>query len=70
MTDVQDDMKRLVLVRLEMLPKDKKMSIGSSGEFTRDEMISHVQTGDEMGKKIIQIEMEFLQALKKGVLYG
>ena len=70
MTNLQEDIKKLVLARLEMLPSNKKMSIGSSGEFSRDEMIDHVKKGDALGKKIIEIEMEFLQALKKGALYG
>ncbi|HIH15564.1 MAG: hypothetical protein QT08_C0020G0033 [archaeon GW2011_AR17] len=70
MTDLQEAMKKLVLARLEMLPNNKKMSIGSSGEFSRDEMIEHVKKGDALGKKIIEIEMEFLQALKKRALYG
>lgn len=69
MTEIQNDIKRLVLARLEMLPRDKKMSIGSSGELSRDQMISHVKDGDEIGKKIIQVEMDFLQALKNGRLY-
>lgn len=69
MTEIQNDIKKLVLARLEMLPKDKKMSIGSSGEFSRDQMISHVKEGDEIGKKIIQIEMDFVQAFKKGIFY-
>lgn len=70
MTDLQEDIKKLVLARLEMLPSNRKMSIGSSGDFSRDEMIEHVKKGDALGKKIIEIEMEFLQALKKGALYA
>lgn len=69
MTGLQEDIKKLILARLEVLPKDKKMSIGSSGELSRDEMIEHVKNGDVVGKKIIQIELEFLQALKTGALY-
>lgn len=69
MTELNEDIKKLVLARLEMLPTNRKMSIGSSGELSREDMISHVKAGDSIGKKIIEIEMDFLQALKKGRLY-
>lgn len=62
-----EEIKKIVIARLETLPPDKKISIGSSGEFTRDEIIERVEKGDEIGKKMIQVEMEFLRALKNGI---
>lgn len=63
-----EEIKKIVIARLETLPPDKKISIGSSGEFTRDEIIERVEKGDEIGKKMIQVEMEFLRALKNGIV--
>ena len=63
----QEEIKKLALIRLEMLPSDKKISIGSSGEFSRDELIKRVEKGDEIGQKIIEIELEFLREFKKGL---
>lgn len=63
----EEEIKNLVITRLEVLPKDKKISIGSSGEFSRDELIERVKKGDPVGKKIIQVEMEFLRSLKEGI---
>jgi len=60
------DLKNLVVFRLETLSKDKKVSIGSHGEFTKDELIEHVKAEDEIGRKIVQVELEWLQALKTG----
>lgn len=60
-------LKDLVIARLEVLPADKKISIGSTGEFTKDELIEHVEKDDSIGEKIIEIELEYLQALKKGL---
>ena len=65
---VSEEVKQLVIARLETLPPDKKMSIGSYGEFKREDLIMHVEKGDEIGKKVIEIELEFLQALKEGIL--
>lgn len=65
---ISKDLKELVIARLDVLPKDKKISIGSSGEFTTEELILRVRKGDEIGKKIIKLELEFLKALKDGIL--
>jgi len=59
----------LVVARLQNLPSDKEISIGSSGEFTKEKLIEHVKEADEIGKKMIDIEMEFLRSLKEGVFY-
>ena len=64
----ESDIKNLVIARLELLPPNKKISIGSSGEFTRDQIIESVKQGDVTGKKFIEIEMEFLRALKQGLV--
>lgn len=65
-----ESVKELVLARLETLPAGAVISIGSGEELTKAEMIKSVQDGNEVGKKIIEIEMSFLQSLKEGVLYG
>lgn len=65
---LDEEYKEIVIARLETLPSNKKISIGSSGEFTKEELIESVKREDELGKKMVQIEMEFLQSLKKGLL--
>ncbi|MFH1445168.1 MAG: hypothetical protein ABIF08_01665 [Nanoarchaeota archaeon] len=66
---IHEDIKEIVIIRLETLPADKKISIGSYGEFSKEELIEHVKKDDKIGKKIIEVEMEFLRALKKGLIY-
>jgi hypothetical protein len=66
MTGIREDVKELVIVRLSALPPEKKISIGSYGSLDRDEMINHVKKGDKIGQKIVQVELEFLKALRKG----
>ncbi len=62
------EIKELVIARLETLPADKKVSIGNFGEFSREELIQHVQKGDAVGMKMVEIELEFLRAIKEGLL--
>ena len=65
MTD--NEIKKIVIARLGVLPKDKKISIGGEGNFSRDELIEHVNKDDKIGKKIMEVEMEFLRSLKQGI---
>lgn len=65
---ISEDLKDLVIERLEVLSPHKKIYIGSVGAFTRDELIERVKQGDEIGQKIVNIELSFLRALKEGTL--
>ena len=62
------DIKNLVIARLKVIPDNLKLSIGG-GEYSKDELIKHVEQGDEIGKKIIEIEMSYLRSLKEGIIY-
>ncbi len=64
---IEDEIRKIVIARLEVLPPGKKISIGSSGEFSRDELIEKVKSGDPIGKKMVEIEMEFLRSFKQGI---
>lgn len=66
---ITKDVKELVKARLGVLPANINISIGLDGAFKRDELIGHVERGDDIGKKIIQVDMEFLRSLKKGEFY-
>ena len=65
---ITEEIKKLVIARLEILPENKRISIGNLGEFSRDELIENVNNNTEVGNKIIEIELEFLRAMKKGII--
>jgi len=60
----------LVSARLGVLPPDAKISIGSYGMFTRKELIKHVKRNDEIGQKMVTVDLEYLKSLKTGILYA
>ena len=66
----KEEIKDLTLARLEVLPPDISMSVGSEGQFTRDELIKQVKNDTEIGKKMIEIELTYLRKLKERILYG
>jgi len=63
------ELQELIIARLEVLPGDVRISIGSLGNFSRDELITHVKKDDKVGKKIVEIELEYLKLLKEGIFY-
>jgi hypothetical protein len=67
---VEEQIKQLVVARLQTLPPDASVSIGSEGSFTRDELINHVKKNDKFGKKITEVELEYLRMLKEGSIYA
>ena len=64
----EEEMNELVIARLKSMPEEQKISVGSLGEFDKYDLIEHVKKGDDVGKKIVEIELDFLRALKQGIL--
>lgn len=62
-----EEIRQIVVERIKALPSGRKISIGSSGDFSKDEMIDHVLRKDQIGDKIIQVQLYFLQSLKNGI---
>lgn len=63
------DEKRLALARLEALPPNIGIAVGSEGNFTKAQLLQHIEDEDDIGKKFVNIELEFLRALKEGALF-
>ncbi|MFA6548989.1 MAG: hypothetical protein WCT39_03550 [Candidatus Margulisiibacteriota bacterium] len=61
------EIKKIVLARLDVLPSDIAISIGSDGSFTRDQLIESVKKEDEIGEKMAEVQMEWLRSFKKRV---
>ena len=55
------DVKELVKLRLMSTPSNIRISIGSFGEFTRDQLIEQVEKGTPAGNAAIRMELLFIQ---------
>lgn len=62
-----EEIKKLVIARLSVLPPDVSISFGSDGNFTRDQLLESVEKGDKIGEKLAEIEMEWLRSFKKNM---
>lgn len=62
----KEEIKKIVIERLKTLSPGKRISIGSEGQFTKEEMIKHVQKGDRIGQKIMAVQLFYLRSFKRG----
>jgi hypothetical protein len=62
----KEEVKQIVIERLKTLSPGKRISIGGEGQFTKEEMIDHVQKGDRIGQKIMAVQLFYLRSFKRG----
>jgi hypothetical protein len=63
-TDIE---KKLVLARLETMPLDMELSLGSHGSFGKENLIHEVERGSEVGELVIEVYMNYLRFFKQKV---
>ena len=70
--EINPELKEIILQRLitSKLPQNLRVSIGNASQepMTMQEVVEHVKKEDEIGKKIIKIQLSYLKALKEGVI--
>lgn len=64
-----EDVRQLVIARLKASSSGLKISIGGEGTFSKEDLIKRVEAGDEIGQKVIDIQMEYLRDLASGKIY-
>ena len=65
--DIEKERKELVLARLKTLNLNSKILLGGDKEYTVNELIEHVEKGDDFGKKVVRVQIRMLQVLSSGV---
>ena len=63
---ISDDLKKLVIARLNLIPNNVTISIGADGEFTRNKLIENVKKENTVGREIVHSQLEFIKALSTG----
>ena len=57
--------KRLVKERLHAMPPDVSFSVGSFGDYTRDQLIEEVDKGSDVGKSAIEMQLNFIRKMPR-----
>lgn len=61
---ISDEIVDLVIARLETIPSNIAISIGHEGNFSISELIKRVHARDEIGKKMIEMQLQYIRSLK------
>ncbi len=64
---IEEEIKKLVIARLKRMPPNYKFAIGTSGVFSREEIISCVEEGNKIGERIIKMHLNYIRSFKKNV---
>lgn len=61
--------KKIVIERIKSMAPNVKIALGSKGEFlSKDALLKEVEENTLTGKKIIEIQLRYLRALKEGIV--
>ena len=66
---IQEDLRKLVIARIEASSEDLRIAIGGENDYSREELIKSVQSGDDLGQEIINSQLEYLRDMASGKLY-
>ena len=59
-------LKQIVLMKIDTMPKNYKLSLGNQGSLNKSQIAEHVNKMDDTGKQILNIELRFIKALSRG----
>lgn len=60
------EIRNLVIERLKSISDESSLMIGGDKKLTKSEMIESVKNNDEVGQKIIDMQMTYLRDLASG----
>lgn len=60
------EIRNLVIERLKSISDESSLMIGGEKKLTKPEMIESVKNNDEIGKKIVDMQMTYIRDLASG----
>lgn len=63
--NISEDITNLVIARLETIPSNIELSVGGDGSFTVSELIERVKKQDDIGRKMIEMQLAYLRSLNR-----
>ncbi len=62
---IEEDDWKLAELRLETMPTNLQLSIGNYGILDKKELLEHLSKRDEIGKLVVQSQIQYLRYFKK-----
>jgi hypothetical protein len=67
---LDEEIRRLVIERIKRTSDELQIVIGDEDKkFSKQELIKSVERGDEVGRLVVDIQMNFLKAMAEGKIY-
>ena len=66
--DLKEQLKQITIARIRTVSSDTKISLGSE-DYSVEELVNHVEEGDQIGKDMVQMNWQYLKDLAAGALY-
>lgn len=63
-----EEMKKLVLARMKASTDELIINLGSN-EYSKEQLLESVERGDDLGKQIIEIQMDYIRDMANGAFY-
>ncbi len=64
----EEMIRRIIIERIKAMSPNVKIALGSSGGFlSREELLKEINDDSAIGRKIIQMQLKYLKALKEGI---
>lgn len=67
-TELGPQLKALVLERISVMPSTINIVIGTT-EVDKQDIIGHVEAEDDIGKQMMEMELDYLRDLVSGAIY-
>jgi len=67
---INEEIKKLVIARIKAYSDKITLSLGGLKKYSREELIECIENEDELGKEIIEIQMEYLKDMAEGNFYN
>jgi hypothetical protein len=62
---MKQDIKQLVIARLDQMPSHIKVSVGDVGSFSKSELIRNVEEETPIGQKLAEIQLAYIKSFIK-----
>lgn len=66
--EIYKDIKKLVIERIKASSDDLRISLGAN-KYTKEEILKSIEEENELGRKFIEIQMEYLRDMAQGAIY-
>ncbi|MBI2675719.1 MAG: hypothetical protein HYX24_04635 [Candidatus Aenigmarchaeota archaeon] len=65
MTEIAEEDWEVVKHRVESMPAHIKLALGSYGSLSRDDMLTHLEKRDAIGRKMVEMQIGYLKFFKR-----